>query len=120
AQYYEVLDFAQFGSDLDEETRKMINHGRHLTELLKQRQYNSFGTADETVVLLANQLGLIDDIELNRIDEYQNELLEYVRAAYKEQYDEIENTGDLTDEVRERLAEGLNSFTEGFRNRRSA
>ncbi|MBQ4253189.1 MAG: F0F1 ATP synthase subunit alpha, partial [Erysipelotrichaceae bacterium] len=117
AQYFEVLDFAQFGSDLDEETRKLINHGRHLTELLKQRQYQSFSMADETVVLLANQLGFIDEIELGLIDQYQSELLEYIRASYKEQYDEIETSGDLTDETKEKLSAGIAEFTAAFRNR---
>ncbi|MBR6957786.1 MAG: F0F1 ATP synthase subunit alpha, partial [Erysipelotrichaceae bacterium] len=114
AQYYEVLDFAQFGSDLDDETRKMISHGKRLTELLKQRQYHSLSTEDEVIILLANQHGYIDQIEVEQIEEYETELLETVHARCPEQIKKLVENYVLSDEIEEALKQAIEKFTADF------
>lgn len=115
SQYQEVLDFAQFGSDLDPSTRKRINHGRHLVELLKQAQYQPMPTADQVVLLFANKLNLLDDIPLERIKEYEKELLSEMNHVHQDIIDEINTKGKIDDELNDRLSEIITNFTIRYR-----
>ena len=115
SQYQEVLDFAQFGSDLDPSTRKRINHGRHLVELLKQAQYQPMPTADQVVLLFANKLNLLDDIPLERIKEYEKELLSEMNHVHQDIIDEINAKGKIDDELNDRLSEIITNFTIRYR-----
>ena len=115
SQYQEVLDFAQFGSDLDPSTRKRINHGRHLVELLKQAQYQPMPTADQVVLLFANKLNLLDDIPLERIKEYEKELLSEMNHVHQDIIDEINTKGKIDDSLNDRLSEIITNFTIRYR-----
>lgn len=115
SQYQEVLDFAQFGSDLDPSTRKRINHGRHLVELLKQAQYQPMPTADQVVLLFANKLNLLDDIPLERIKEYEKELLSEMNHVHQDIIDEINTKGKIDDALNDRLSEIITNFTIRYR-----
>ena len=114
SQYQEVLSFAKFGSDLDEDTRKTISHGQHLTELLKQGQYQPVPMEEMVVLLFANTIGLIDKIELNKVRQFESELLSEMRTRYSDILDEIRTTLVVSDEVSEKLKKVLNDFVNNF------
>ena len=115
SRYQEVLDFAQFGSDLDPSTRARINHGRHLVELLKQPQYQPMATADQVMLLFANKLGLLDEIPLERIKEYENDLLIEMNSVHPDVIAEINEKKQIDDKLNTRLTDIITSFTTRFR-----
>ena len=115
SQYQEVLDFAQFGSDLDPSTRARINHGRHLVELLKQPQYQPMATADQVILLFANKLGLLDEIELTAIREYERSLLRMMHEDHDNLLLELEEKGVIDEKMNEHLTQIITDFTLAFR-----
>lgn len=78
AQYREIASFAQFGSDLDEATQKLLNRGAHLTELLKQAQYSPYTVEQQVIVIFAGVKGYFDNVELTKVLSTEKELLNYV------------------------------------------
>ena len=114
SQYQEVLDFAQFGSDLDPSTRARISHGRHLVELLKQPQYRPMATADQIVLLLSNKLGLLDEVEISRIREYEESLLEEMNSVHRDLMKQITEKKVIDEKLNEKLKEILTIFTTQF------
>ncbi|MBO4218542.1 MAG: F0F1 ATP synthase subunit alpha [Erysipelotrichaceae bacterium] len=115
AQYQEVLDFAQFGSDLDQSTRRTINHGQHLTELLKQPQYSPFAQEDQIVVLFANQRGYIDTIPLNRVRDYEKSLLMEIHSSHPELVSQLATGEKMSDELTEELNRFISDFTTRYK-----
>ena len=115
SQYQEVLDFAQFGSDLDPSTRARINHGKHLVELLKQAQYKPMETSDQIILLLANKLGLIDEIDIDKIKEYETELLFEVNNFHEDLVEELNEKKAIDDKLNEKLTDVITIFTTQFR-----
>ncbi|MBQ1533183.1 MAG: F0F1 ATP synthase subunit alpha, partial [Erysipelotrichaceae bacterium] len=115
SQYQEVLDFAQFGSDLDPSTRARINHGRHLVELLKQPQYQPMATHDQVILFFMNRQGLLDDIPLNRVREYEKGLLEEMNRSHMELIEELKEKKKIDEELNRRLLEAVNAFTDRFK-----
>ena len=84
AQYRELAAFAQFASDLDETTRKQLERGQRVTELMKQKQYSPMSVAEMGVSLFAVERGYLDDIALNKIGAFEAELLAHARTHYAE------------------------------------
>ena len=115
AQYQEVLAFAQFGSDLDEGTRKTINHGKHLSELLKQAQYSPMAIEDQVLLLFANQNGLIDLVDVNKVKDYCNYLLLQVHSSHPEIIDNLVNNKAISNELHNSLLEILTEITDKYR-----
>ena len=115
AQYQEVLAFSQFGSDLDAATRKTINHGSHLVELLKQRQYSPMPSEDQVIILFANQKGYIDQIDVKDVKMYANSLLLEIHSAYPEIIREIVDSKMLSNELQEKLEKVVAEVTEHFK-----
>ena len=115
SQYQEVLDFAQVGSDLDPSTRARINHGSHLVEMLKQPQYQPMQTTDQIVLLLAAKLGLLDEIPLSDMKEYEKELLEEVNSVHGDLIRQIAEKKDLDEETLEKLSSIITIYTTQFR-----
>ncbi len=115
AQYQEVLSFAQFGSDLDAATRNTINHGQHLTELLKQPQYAPVAVEDQVLLLFANQKGLIDDVPVNKVREYESKLLLEMHSAYPDLLNRIVNEKALSADLESSLLKAMTSFTDRYR-----
>ncbi len=115
SQYQEVLDFAQFGSDLDPSTRARINHGRHLVEMLKQPQYQPMATTDQVIMLMAAKLGLLDDIPLNEMKEYEKDLLIEMRSVHPDLLRQIEEKKEIDDELNEKLTSIITIFTTQFK-----
>jgi len=115
AQYREVLDFAQFGTDLDITTKQTINRGQHLTELLKQPQYSPVAMEDMVLVLFANQKGLIDHIPLRMVKYYEKSLLLEMHSSYPEIVEEIRNEKDISPELEEKMYKVMKEHCEKYR-----
>ena len=114
AQYHEVLDFAQFGSDLDNATKETINHGQHLTELLKQKQYSPMSLSEMTIMRFANQKGFVEQIALNRVSEYEKGLLSNIKSFHGDVIEQIETNKSLSESLLSRLEEIIKEYTAQF------
>jgi F-type H+-transporting ATPase subunit alpha len=111
AQYRELAAFSQFASDLDEATRKQLERGERVTELMKQKQYSPLSVAEMAVSLYAAEEGYLDDVELNKIVDFESALHAYMRASQSALLDTINTTGDYNDEI----AAGLKTAVEDFK-----
>ena len=98
AQYREMAAFSQFASDLDASTKQLLARGERLTELLKQDQYVPMSVADQVLSLYSGVRGFLDKIDLAKITDFQVKFLEGLRADHSDIFDEINNTGNFSDE----------------------
>ena len=114
AQYHEMLSFAQFGSDLDAATKKILDHGAMLTELLKQPQYQPLSMTDQVLSLYAAKNGYMDKIAIEDISSFEKSLHRYFHENLKDVCTEIEEKGIITDEINAALKEGMEKATEQF------
>ena len=112
AQFKEMEIFTQFSSELDKATTDLLNHGRMLTELLKQPLYNPLPHYEQVILLYAAQHGFFRDIPLKEIREYRTELMNYIRSYGQDIIEELENKKVLTDELAERIERILTAFEE--------
>ncbi len=110
AQYRELAAFAQFASELDETTRKQIERGQRVTEILKQPQYQPMSVAEQAVSLFAVSQGYLDDVPVNKVRVFEDALQDYMKAEYSDLLEEINRTCDYTDEIAARLHEALKRF----------
>lgn len=110
AQFRELAAFAQFGSDLDEATRKQIERGERLQELLKQPQYQPVALYRQVAVIFAGTQGYIDDVPTDKVSEWEQQFYPYLDANKPEFKEIIEETGELTDEAEEALRAALDGF----------
>ncbi len=110
AQYRELAAFAQFASDLDEATRKQIERGQRVTELLKQPQYTPMSVAEQAVSLFAANEGYLDDIPVNKIRDFEDALQDFMRSEYAELLAKINETCDYNDEIANALNEAIKKF----------
>ena len=97
--------FAQFGSDLDASTQKLLNRGSKLTELLKQDQYTPMTVAEQVVSIYAGVKGYLDSIETNQIRSFEKGLLDLVKNEKPEILDSIQKTGKIEDNIDKILSE---------------
>ena len=108
AQYRELAIFAQFGSDLDQATKKQLDRGARLTELLKQEQYRPMPVGEQVVLLYAGVNGLFDEVPVDQLKGVQHRLLGDMRSKH---YDLLETlAGEITPEAEEQLKRLLTSF----------
>ncbi len=114
AQFRSLAAFAQFGSDLDKATQQQLDRGLRLTELLKQPQYQPMPLADQVAIIFAGTQGLIDDIPVNRVKEWQEAFLRTFAAQYADIRNEIAETKVLSDENRAKLEEAIKSFNQAW------
>ena len=110
AQYRELAAFSQFLSDLDEATRKQLERGQRITELMKQKQYMPMSVGAMATILFAADKGYLDDVPLNRIAMFEQELDSYLRNNYADFIERISKTGEYNDEVEKTLRTILESF----------
>jgi F-type H+-transporting ATPase subunit alpha len=110
AQYRELAAFAQFASDLDEATRKQLDRGRLVTELMKQPQYSPLSVAEQALTLFAVNNGYFDDVTVNKALAFESALRQYVKTNYKPLFDRIEETKDLTDADAKELSAAIEDF----------
>jgi len=114
AQYRELEAFAQFGSDLDEATQKQLARGQRLVEVLKQPQYQPMPAEKQVAILFAATNGYLDEWPVEAISEYEKQMLEFLETKYSEILNEIKETGDISDEVDQKLRKALDEFRNVF------
>ena len=115
AQYREMAAFAQFGSDLDASTQKLLNRGSKLTELLKQNQYSPMSVAEQVVSVFCGVKGYLDDIELKDISEFENKILAKCNSENPEILNTIKKTGKLEEETEKLLAKIIGELKKIFK-----
>jgi len=112
AQYRELAAFAQFASDLDEATRKQLERGERVMELMKQKQYSPLSVADMALSLYAVNEGYIDSVDVANVGAYEAALHDYGRANHGELLGKINETGDYNDEIAGELKVVMDAFSE--------
>ncbi len=110
AQYRELAAFAAFASDLDDATRAQLEHGQRVTELMKQKQYSPLSVAEMAVSLYAANEGYLEDIELNKVLDFEASLLSYMNSENAELMDKINNSGDYNDDIEAQFKVALEQF----------
>ena len=115
AQYREMAAFAQFGSDLDAATQKLLNRGAKLTELLKQNQYSPLTVAEQVISVFTGVRGYLDDVELSKIKKFETEILEKIRNEKSEIMSTIQNTGKLEKETEESLIQIIQEYKKSLK-----
>ena len=110
AQYRELAAFAQFASDLDEATRKQLERGRMVTELMKQNQYSPMSVAEMAVTLYAADKGYYDDVEVKRALECEKAMIAWLKANHAAIINKMEESKDLDGETEKQLAAAITAF----------
>ncbi len=110
AQYRELAAFAQFASDLDETTRKQLERGKLVTELMKQFQYSPMNVAEMAVTLFAVNRGYMDDVTVGRALAFEASLQSFMKGKHAAVIDRIQDTGDLDSEAEMQLAAAIEDF----------
>jgi F-type H+-transporting ATPase subunit alpha len=114
AQYREMAAFAQFGSDLDASTQKLLNRGARLTELLKQPQFSPLPVEEEVISLYAGVRGYLDKLALSDVSRFEEELLRMMRTRYKDVLDGIRTQKQITPDTEAKLKSILDEFVTSF------
>jgi F-type H+-transporting ATPase subunit alpha len=114
AQYREMAAFAQFGSDLDAVTQRLLNRGSRLTELLKQPQFAPFPVEEQVISIYAGTRGYLDKLALNQVGRFEEELLQRIRASHREIIDGIKKEKALTTDLENKLKAVLETFSKSF------
>lgn len=115
AQYRELQNFSQFGSDIDIETRKKLDHGAVLMEILKQGQYRPLDVEHQIIIIYVAAAGFLDDIKISDLSRFEDEFCHYVDDHYPEVRREISTTEDFSDNCRELINKAIDVFKkEGF------
>ena len=110
AQYRELAAFAQFASDLDEATRKQLERGKMVTELMKQAQYSTLSVAEMALTLFSVNKGYLDDVEVNRALAFESALRGHMRSKYSDIMDKIQTSGELDAETDKALDAAVQDF----------
>ncbi len=110
AQFRELEAFAQFASDLDEVTRKQLERGQRITEMMKQKQYQPMSVADMAVSLFIIEKGYLDDIELTKVVAFEQALIDYMRAEHHSLMELINESGAYDKDIETSLAAAVNDF----------
>ena len=114
AQYREMAAFAQFGSDLDAATQRLLNRGARLTELLKQPQFSPLKTEEQVVVIFAGVNGYLDKLTLAQVGKFERGLLAHMRSEGKDVLDAIRKEKQISDELRSKLKGNIDAFARNF------
>ena len=117
AQFRELEAFAQFGSDLDEATKKQLERGKRAVEVLKQKQYAPVKTEHQIVTLYALTKGFMDDIALDKIKDFESGLIDYTETSAKSFYKEVKEKSMWTDKGEEELKRAIGEFKKSFTDR---
>ena len=110
AQYRELAAFAQFASDLDEATRKQLEHGQRVTELMKQKQYAPMSIADMALSLYAAERGFLTDVEITKVGSFEQALIAYFNRDHAELMAKINVKGDFNDDIDAGIKAGIEKF----------
>ena len=110
AQFRELQAFAQFGSSLDQATQSQLNRGQRLQEVLKQRQYEPVSLANEVLTIYASTKGFIDEVEIDKVSEWEEAMVRYFETSYPDVVKQIAEEKVLTDELKEEIENALRNF----------
>ncbi|HMQ17510.1 MAG TPA: F0F1 ATP synthase subunit alpha, partial [Sphingopyxis sp.] len=114
AQYREMEAFAQFGSDLDASTQKLLNRGARLTQLLKQPQFQPMPFEEQTASIFAGTNGYLDTVATTDVSRYEQAMLAYLRSDHADVLKTIRDTRDLGDDAKKALVAALDAFAKIF------
>jgi F-type H+-transporting ATPase subunit alpha len=114
AQYREMAAFAQFGSDLDATTQRLLNRGARLTELLKQPQFSPLKMEEQVCVIYAGVNGYLDPLPVARVGAFEQGLLSLLRTSHTDILEDIRKTGDLSDATAAKLKAALDGYAKTF------
>jgi F-type H+/Na+-transporting ATPase subunit alpha len=114
AQYREMAAFAQFGSDLDASTQRLLDRGERLTELLKQPQFSPLKMEEQVAIIYSGTRGYLDRIPVSEVGRFEEELLRYMRDEHEELFATIRKEKELSEETEEKLKSAIEKFTSGF------
>ena len=114
AQYREMAAFAQFGSDLDATTQRLLNRGARLTELLKQPQFSPMKVEEQVVVIYAGVNGYLDPIAVKDVQRFEAELLRFMRAEHQDILDDIRDKKEISKETGDKLKAAVDKFAKAF------
>ncbi len=112
AQYRELAAFAQFGSDLDAATRKQLDRGQRMQELLKQGLYRPLSMTEQVMVLFAGTRGFLDDVPVEKVLEWETEFLRFMNSTHPEVAETIKANPKLTDDIVKRLTNAIEAFNQ--------
>ncbi len=110
AQYRELAAFSQFASDLDEATRKQLEHGQRVTELMKQKQYAPMSVAEMGVSLFAANDGFLQDVAVNKVLDFERALLDYMNSQQAAFMKKVNDTGAYNDEIVNTMRAAIKQF----------
>ena len=116
AVYRELEAFAKFGSDMDAATMSILGKGRRNVEILKQAQFSPYRVEQQIVILYAGVQNLLKNVPLDRVKDYEIELIDYIEAKHKEDIYDVLSTGKITDEIKEKLTEIATQLAEKYEN----
>ncbi|HEY2525554.1 MAG TPA: F0F1 ATP synthase subunit alpha [Candidatus Binataceae bacterium] len=114
AQYREMAAFAQFGSDLDQASQRLLHRGERLTEMLKQNQYEPLSIEKEVLIIFAANEGYFDKLEVSQIKAFETGLYAFFDSRHKELLDEIKTKRELSDDLRKRLHAAVDQYQQTF------
>ncbi|MEZ0279707.1 F0F1 ATP synthase subunit alpha [Methyloceanibacter sp.] len=114
AQYRELAAFAQFGSDLDASTQKLLNRGARLTELLKQSQFSPLKVEEQVVVIYAGTNGYLDTLPVSKVRSFEEGLLSFLRSKHADILDTIRTSKELSKDTTEKLVKAIDAFAKTF------
>jgi F-type H+-transporting ATPase subunit alpha len=114
AQYREMAAFAQFGSDLDAVTQRLLARGARLTELLKQPQFSPLKVEEQVVVIFAGTRGYLDPLPVNAVSKFEAQLLRHLRESHPDILSDIAAKKEITSDTEKRLVGVLDTFAKNF------
>ena len=114
AQYRELQAFAQFASDLDETSRKQLDRGQRMVEVLKQPPYSPLPIERQVVIIFAGARGFMDDISVANITKFEADLYPFLEAKYPQIFEDIRSKKMLDKDIEETLSKALEEFKAGF------
>ena len=114
AQYRELASFAQFGSDLDKETKAQLEKGKRIVEILKQDQYAPMRVEDQVLIIFAVSNNYANDVPVEEMKRFEKELIEFARYRYPEVLEELKTTKNFDKELQERVSALVKEFKETF------
>ncbi len=115
AQYHELQDFAQFGTELDEVSQRKLRRGSIAVQLLKQKQFVTYSFVAQTLMLFLLKENLLDDIDLKKVHYFATQFVSYVESIYADVYNQIKETKDISDHIMDRLKEIAVEFKKMFK-----
>jgi F-type H+-transporting ATPase subunit alpha len=114
AQYREMAAFAQFGSDLDATTQKLLSRGSRLVEMLKQGQYQPLSAERQVLTIYAGTNGFVDQLPESALKKYETEMHRFVENQHPDIFEDIRTKRELTDDLKGKINAALKEFNEGF------